>query len=93
MDLQKFDVLEKKVSQLISLIDKLKTENGDLRRRLQEAEALQKQTDEQLRQARESIDKIRGNQDEANSFKEREEKIKSKVEQMLAKLEELQLQS
>jgi uncharacterized membrane protein len=93
MDLQQFDVLEKKVSQLISLIDKLKTENGDLRRRLQEMESLQKNTDEQLRQARESIDKIRGNQDEANSFKEREERIRSKVEQMLAKLEELQLQS
>ena len=93
MDIQQFDALEKKVTQLIGLIGKLKTENSDLRRRLLEAESIQKHTDEQLRQAREALEKVRGNQDEANSFKEREEKIRSKVEQMLAKLEELQLQS
>jgi hypothetical protein len=93
MDLQQFDLLEKRVTQLISLVSKLKAENLDLRRRLQETEALQEQTDEQLRHAREAVEKLRGNQEDAISFKEREEKIRSKVEQMLAKLEELQLQS
>jgi len=93
MDLQQFDVLEKKITQLISAMSKLKSENLDLRRRLQEMEALQAQSDEQLRQARESIEKMRSNHDEAISFKEREEKIRSKIEHMLTKLEELQLQS
>ena len=93
MDLHQFDILEKKITQSVSLISTLRSENLDLRRRLQEAEALQQQTAAQLRQAHETIAQIRGNQDEAVSFKEREEKIRSKVEQMLAKLEELQMQS
>ncbi len=93
MDLQQFDVLEKKVAQIVANSVQLKSENAELRRRLQELEALNQQTTEQLRLAREAIDKMRGSHDDATTFKEREEKIRGKIEHMLAKLEELQLQS
>lgn len=92
MDIQQFEVLEKRVTQLVAIVSRLREENLDLRRQLRDAEALKQQAEEELRLSRETVEKLRGNQEEAISYKEREEKIRSKIESMLAKLEELQLQ-
>jgi len=92
MDIQQFDVLEKKITQLVAAISQLKSENGELRHRIREMEALQQRTEEQLRNSQEMLEKLKGSQGESMAYKEREEKIKSKIEHMLAKLEELQMQ-
>jgi FtsZ-binding cell division protein ZapB len=80
MDLQKFDDLESKISQAISVIQKLKHENRELQTRVQ---ALQKENQEkeaQLEAQREEMQRLKDHAHESQQFKAREEEIRSKVE-------------
>ena len=92
MDLQRFEILEGKISQAIKLINALKDENKDLKARVQMLENTHHEKDEELARLRHELGNIQSNADESRQLKEREERIRSKVEDMLAKLEELQLQ-
>jgi len=90
MDLQQFEILENKISQAISAIQKLKQENRDLQQRLEAVQAENREKDKLLGARQEELQKIKENAQESQQFKVREEEIRSKVEKMLAKLEELQ---
>ena len=90
MDLQQFEILENKISQAISAIQKLKHENRDLQQRLEAVQAENREKDKLLGARQEELQKIKENAQESQQFKVREEEIRSKVEKMLAKLEELQ---
>jgi FtsZ-binding cell division protein ZapB len=92
MDLQQFEILENKISQAISAIQKLKQENRELEKRLQALREENQEKDKMLGALQEEIQKLKDNTQESQQFKTREEEIRSKVEKMLAKLEELQLQ-
>jgi FtsZ-binding cell division protein ZapB len=92
MDLQKFEILENKISEAISLIQKLRQENRELQTQVQTLQKENQDKDAQLGALREEVQKLKDNAQESHQFKAREEEIRSKVEKMLAKLEELQLQ-
>lgn len=92
MDLQRFEILEDKISKAIKLIQALKHENEVLRSQVESAEARFREKDEELIKLRAELNNVQNRADESQQMKEREEKIRSKVEEMLAKLEELQLQ-
>lgn len=92
MDLQQFEILENKISQAISTIQKLKQENRELQLRLQTLQEENQEKDKKLDALQEEMQKIKDNTQASQQFKVQEEQIRGKVEKMLAKLEELQLQ-
>jgi len=92
VDLQQFEALENRISQAITIIQNLKTENKDLRQRLGALEQQHREKDEQFARLQAEMSNVHERSEETRQLREREEKIRSKVEDMLAKLEELQLQ-
>jgi len=92
MDLQKFEDLENRISQTISLIQKLKQENRELQKQIQTLQEENQEKDKTLGALQEEMQKLKDQPQESRQFKAREEEVRSKVEKMLAKLEELQLQ-
>jgi FtsZ-binding cell division protein ZapB len=92
MDLQQFEILETKISQAISTIQKLKQENREMEKRLQILQEENQEKEKMLGALQEEMQKIKDNAQESQHFKTREEEIRGKVEKMLAKLEELQMQ-
>jgi len=89
MDLQQFEILENKISQAISMIQKLKQENGELQKRVETLQEETQEKDKMLGALQEELQQMKDNAQESQQFKTREEEIRSKVEKMLARLEEL----
>lgn len=92
MDLQQFEILENKISQAISTIQKLKQENAELQKRIVALQEASQEKDRKFGALQEEMQKLTDHAQESQQSKAREEEIRSKVEKMLAKLEELQLQ-
>jgi FtsZ-binding cell division protein ZapB len=92
MDLKQFEALENKISQAISLIQKLKQENRELQDKVQISQKENQEKEAQLAALREELQQLKENAQATQQIKAREEEIRGKVEKMLAKLEELQMQ-
>ncbi|MCG3118470.1 MAG: hypothetical protein ALAOOOJD_00681 [bacterium] len=92
MDLQQFEILENKISQAISTIQKLKQENSELQKRILSLQEESQEKDKEFGALQAEMQKLKDHAQESQQSKTREEEIRSKVEKMLAKLEELQLQ-
>lgn len=90
MDLQQLEVLEQRITRAVELIEKFKTENGELQEALTACKAAAESQERVIQQLKEENQNLRLLQSENSLGKEKEERIRNKVEQMLSKLDELQ---
>jgi len=90
MELEQFDILEEKLNNAISLIDKLHSENQRLTDELLDLQQKNQSQELSIQQLNEENQNLKQKQDNASFGHEKDEKIRFKVEQMLKKLDALQ---
>lgn len=86
MELQILDVLEEKINRVVHLVEKLKTENYELRMRIQELQAILDERERTLYALRGEIEKSKTVQTEIEMYKQNQDQIRIKVESLLQKL-------
>lgn len=89
--MEQLEILEAKINQALELIEKLRTENRELRHVNSELQSESESKDLIIQQLKEENQNLQHTKIESSIGKEKEEKIKNKVEHMLNRLEELQL--
>jgi DNA repair exonuclease SbcCD ATPase subunit len=90
MDLQYFDVLEEKINKIVLQTDNLKTENRELRMRIQELQAVLEEKERVIYALKAEVDKSRNVQGEIETYKKNQDRIRVKVETLLEKLKEFE---
>lgn len=90
MDLQYFDVLEEKLNKIVVQMDNLKTENRELRMRIQEFQAVIEEKERVIYALKTEVDKSRNVQSEIETYKKNQDRIRAKVETLLEKLKEFE---
>ncbi len=83
MDTQAFDSLEQKVNQVLDKLNRLRSENDELRTQVQEWEARYKEAIDKLEDVGRQRDKLAQNQRDGD----KEERIRQKVVELLTRLE------
>ncbi|MFQ6113262.1 MAG: cell division protein ZapB [bacterium] len=91
MDMNQLEILEAKINQAVELIEKLRSENQELRNLNRELRTESETKDLTIQQLKEENKNFQQMQAHSSLGRDKEEKIKSKVEQMLSRLDELQL--
>jgi FtsZ-binding cell division protein ZapB len=89
--MEQLDILEAKINQALELIEKLRTENRELRHLISELRSESESKDLLIQQLKEENQNLQQMKIDSSMGKDKEEKIKDKVEHMLNRLEELQL--
>jgi DNA repair exonuclease SbcCD ATPase subunit len=90
MDLQFFDMLEEKVSRMVQQLGQLKTENRELRMRIQELQAVLEEKERAVYTLRTELDQSRTVQGEIENYRKSQDRIRSKVETLLEKLKDFE---
>ena len=90
MELQFFDVLEEKINRIVKQVDSLKTENRELRMRIQELQSVLEEKERIIYSLKSEVDKSRGVQNEVETYKKNQDRIRTKVETLLEKLKEFE---
>ncbi len=83
MDIQAFDVLEQKVSQILERLNRVRSENEELRNAIREWEARYQEVAAKLEDVQRERNQLAENQRDTN----KEERIRQKVVELLARLE------
>lgn len=83
MDIQAFDVLEQKVSQILERLSRVRSENEELRNAIREWEARYQEVAAKLEDVQRERNQLAENQRDTN----KEERIRQKVVELLARLE------
>lgn len=86
MELQILEVLEEKINRVVDLVEKLKTENHELRMRIQELQAVLDERERTLYALRVEIEKSKTVHNEIEAYKRNQDHIRNKVESLLQKL-------
>ena len=90
MEKQGFDILEEKINHLLSILNRLKTENHELKNTLQVLEKQLKEKDIRIQTLSIDSQNIDGMKSEIENYRENQNRIKSKVETLLEKLKEFE---
>lgn len=90
MDLQFFDVLEEKINRMVNLLDRMRTENRELRLRVQELQAAVEDKERTILNLKTEVDKSKTVQGEIDSYRKNQDRIRLKVENLLEKLKEFE---
>lgn len=90
MDKQSFDILEKKIDQLLIAFKQLKEKNQGLQQKNLELETMINEKDNQLITLKSELEKYQNAQLEIVDFKNKQDRVKNKVETLLEKLKEFE---
>ncbi len=90
MENQILEVLEEKITHILSLVDKLKAENLELKQRNQQLQVLVDEKEKTIQTLRQESVQYRDAQNEIESYREKQDHIRSKVETLLQKLKEFE---
>ena len=83
MDLESFEILEKKIGKILQKVDSLKTEKGELQERYNDLQSRYTQVARELEETREQRDSMKANLRDP----EQEALIRSKITALLDKIE------
>ena len=90
MDSQAFEVLEKKINNVLSMLDRLKKEKEELLQKNQELQSLIKEKDDTIQTLKTEIERHNKAQIEVDTYRENQDHIRTKVESLLEKLKEFE---
>jgi len=88
MDHQSLDILEEKITRLISKLNKLKVENQELRQANQALEVQISERNKKIEQLQNDAREVNKVQGDIETYKQNQDRIRSKVEVLLHKLKE-----
>ncbi len=88
MDIEKFDLLEKKVIKLISRVSELEMENNNLKQKYNNLLKTMEEKENILQNLKQSNQTNIVMQNKIENYQKKEDTIKSKVENLLIKLKE-----
>jgi FtsZ-binding cell division protein ZapB len=83
MDLESFEILEKKIGKILQKVETLKSEKGELQERYNDLQSRYTELSRELAEAREERDSMKANQRDP----EQEALIRSKITALLDKIE------
>lgn len=87
---QAFEVLEKKINNVLSMLDRLKKEKEELQQRNQELQSLIKEKENTIQTLKTEVERHSKAQTEVDSYRENQDHIRTKVESLLEKLKEFE---
>jgi hypothetical protein len=90
MDLEALDVLEEKINRIMDWVDRLRTENREMRLRIQELQAVAEDKERMLLNLKTEIDKSKNTQGEIETYRKNQDRIRTKVENLLEKLKDFE---
>ena len=90
MDNETFEILEKKIDQLIQVSLKLKKENQDLKAKNQELVSSVAEKERKIQQLVQEAGRSQSMQSEIAEYKDKQGRIRNKVENLLEKLQEFE---
>ena len=90
MENEILEVLEEKINHILSLVDKLKTENLELKQRNQQLQILVDEKEKTVQTLRQESAEYRDAKKDIESYREKQDHIRSKVEILLQKLKEFE---
>jgi hypothetical protein len=90
MDLEALDVLEEKINRIMDWVERLRTENREMRLRIQELQAVAEDKERMLLNLKTEIDKSKNAQGEIETYRKNQDRIRNKVENLLEKLKDFE---
>jgi len=89
IDYPDFEKLEEKVSRLITVVQKLHSENKEIKKRNEDLLQQNQEQQSLINMLKEQCYQLQHIEDNSKIYQEREEHIRKKIQQMLKKLENL----
>jgi len=90
MNNQSFDILEKKIDQLLIALKQLKKNNQELQQQNLELQTVIGEKDNQLLSLKNEVEKYHDAQMQMTEFQNKQDRVKDKVETLLEKLKEFE---
>jgi hypothetical protein len=90
MDINAFELLEKKIDLLLELQHRLKKENQELRQMNAELKRIVEEKEKQLLSSKGEIEKYQAMQLEISQYKDKQDRVKAKVERLIDKMKEFE---
>ncbi|MBN1780751.1 hypothetical protein JW948_06460 [bacterium] len=90
MDPHPFEILEKKIDQLLNLVNALKRENQELRQKNAEIKHILEEKENKFIGLENELEKYRNAQLEVAEYKDKQDRVKNKVEKLIEKLKEFE---
>ena len=90
MDSQAFEVLEEKINHVLSLLNRLKRDNEELRQQNQELQSIVDEKEKNIQSLKMEAKSYNNIQTEVETYRETQDLIRTKVETLLQKLKEFE---
>lgn len=90
MEAQSLDLLEEKISNMINALNKLKTENQELKQKNQELHSQLEDKEQTFHMLKAEADQLRGTRSDVERYKQNQDRIANKVDSLLMKLKEFE---
>lgn len=90
MENQSFELLEKKIDQILNTLNELKKQNTELKERNQELQSTISEKEGKLQELSKATEYSQAMQSEIADYKENQDRIRAKVEGLLDKLQEFE---
>jgi len=90
MEDQNFEVLEEKINQVLSMLNRLKTENKELRQKNMELQANVDEKEKTIQTLKSESEHYLGMKTEIETYREKQDRIRTKIEALLQKLKEFE---
>lgn len=90
MELNAFELLEKKIDLLFELLHRLKHENQELRQQNSELKRAVEEKEKLLLVSKNEVEKYQTMQHEIAQYKDKQDRVKAKVERLIEKMKEFE---
>jgi uncharacterized membrane protein YccC len=90
MDINAFELLEKKIDLLLELLHRLKQENEEFRQQIAELRHIVEEKEKQLLASKNEVEKYQAMQLEIAQYKDKQDRVKAKVERLIDKMKEFE---
>ena len=90
MDINAFELLEKKIDLLLELLHRLKQENEEFRKQNAELRHIVEEKEKQLLASKNEVEKYQAMQLEIAQYKDKQDRVKAKVERLIDKMKEFE---
>ena len=90
MENQAFEALEQKISKILSILERMRKENEQLKQRNNELRSIVEEKEKTIQELKANAERYSTFQNEADAYKESQDHIRARVETLLEKLKEFE---